>query len=206
MKERIALLYGGESSEHDVSVMGYRYVKNLLDEKNLDVLPVYVSRDGGWHIGGEGGKRAYLSGYLDGSLYTEDGFIKIDAAIPLLHGKGGEDGRVQGALEYAGIKYVGADVGTSAVCIDKSYAKRIVASLGIPTLDEVAFSRETDTNEALSLCQGRLGFPMFIKPRRLGSSVGAHPVYDRADFIRCFPLSMREGGCFVTVEKMLTEK
>ena len=206
MKARIALLFGGDSAEHDVSVMGYGYVKKLLDGKKFDVLPVYVSKDGSWYLGGEGGKRAYLSGYLGGSLYTDDGFTKIDAAIPLLHGKGGEDGRIQGALEEAGIAYVGADVGTSAVCIDKSYTKRIVASLGIPTLDEVTFTHEKDTKEALTKCLSLLDFPMFIKPRRLGSSVGAYPVYDEADFMRLFPLSMREGKCLVTVERMLTEK
>ena len=206
MKKRIALLYGGVSSEHEVSLMGYEYVSELLKETEYDILPVYIDKSGDWFLGGKGGIRAQLSSNLHGSLYTNAEFIKIDAAIPLLHGMGGEDGSVQGALSAAGIAYVGADVCTSAVCIDKSYTKSVVASLGIPTVREVSFSSPKDTEVALTMCKKKIGFPMFIKPRRLGSSVGAYPVYDEDGFRRCFPLSMSLGENLVIVERLMEKK
>ena len=206
MKARIALLFGGADAEHEVSLMGYGYVKQLLGKTDYEILPVYIDRSGDWHLGGVGGDIAYLSGNLGGSLYAGGDFIRIDAAIPLLHGEGGEDGALQGALTLAGVGYVGADSVTSAVCIDKSYTKSIVSALGVPTLDEVAFSESTDVGAALEECKRKLGFPMFIKPRRLGSSVGAYPVYTEDGFNQCFPLAQELGRGLVTVEKMLTCK
>lgn len=202
MKQRIALLYGGASSEHEVSLSGYKYVSELLKESKYEILPVYISRAGDWFVGDENGTIAHLSSAFGGGIYTGERFIRIDAAIPLLHGEGGEDGSLQGALEIAGIPYVGADTSTSAVCLDKFYTKSVLASLGIPTLDSVSFSVPTDTRDALKLCEERLGFPMFIKPRRLGSSVGAYPVYDEEDFLVKFSLSMKIGRNLVIAEKM----
>lgn len=207
MKARIALLYGGASSEHDVSVMGYEYMKELLKGSDYELLPVYVDKSGEWFIRLKGADiPAFPTRKMGGSLYTGYGFIKIDAAIPLLHGEGGEDGSVQGALEVASIPYVGADVCTSAVCLDKAYTKAIADALGIPTLPGISFHVPTDTEKALAMCRKRIDFPMFIKPRRLGSSVGAYPAKDEDGFRRVFPLSMRDGANLVTVEKMLTCK
>lgn len=207
MKKTIALLYGGASKEHDVSVMGYEYVEGLLDKSKYDVLPVYIERDGKWTVRIKDRElTAYPTAHLGGSLYTVYGFIGIDAAIPLLHGDGGEDGCIEGALECCGIKYIGADVSTSALCLDKVYTKLVADSLGIPTARHVAFSRPTDTETALSLCQGRLGFPMFIKPRRLGSSIGAFAVWSEADFRKYFPIASECGKGSVMAEVLLTEK
>ena len=207
MKKRIALLYGGASSEHEVSLMGYEYVSRLLFDTEYEILPVYISRAGEWYITSHEVKiPASLSANDGGSLYTDYGFIKIDAAIPLIHGEGGEDGTLQGALDTVGVRYIGADTVASAVCIDKVYTKAVAASLGIPTVEGVSYSQPTDTDSALSECEGRLGFPMFIKPRRLGSSVGAFPVYCKEDFTRHFPVAMEKGGNLVTVERLLESK
>ena len=206
MKKRIALLYGGADSEHDVSVMGYKYVNSLLNDCPYEILPIYITRGGEWQIGDSSGTRAHLCAYEGGSLYTEYGYVPIDAVLPLLHGKLGEDGTLQGALETIGIPYVGSGVCASALCIDKHYTKQIVSALGIPTLDSIPFSCRTDTEAALARCKSRIGLPMFIKPRRLGSSVGAYPVYTDDDFRKFFPLAMREGENLVMAEKMLTDK
>lgn len=206
MSKRIALMYGGASSEHEVSVMGYKYVSSLLKNTPYEILPIYIGRCGDWHVGDSSGAAAYPSAYGGGSLYTEYGHIGIDAAIPLLHGSFGEDGCIQGALEVLGIPYVGADVSASALCIDKYYTKLLASSLGIPTLECVRFSSRTDAEYALNVCVEKLGFPMFIKPRRLGSSLGAHPVYDEGGFKAAFTAAMDEGDSFVIVEKMLTDK
>ena len=200
-------IYGGAGSEHDVSVMGYRYVTELLKDSDYEILPVYVDKTGDWFVRIKGADTpAYPTRNMGGSLYTGYGFIQIDAAIPLLHGDGGEDGSVQGALEVAGIPYVGADVCASAVCLDKTYAKTVADSLGIPTVEGVSFTRATDTEAALAACLEKLSFPMFIKPRRLGSSVGAYPVKNEAEFKCSFPHAMREGKNLVLVETMLTDK
>ena len=207
MKARIALIYGGSSSERDVSIMGYEYVTELLKDSKYDILPVLIDETGEWQVFIRGAYTpAFPTRNMGGSLYTGYGFIKIDAAIPLLHGEGGEDGSVQGALEVSGIPYVGARVCASALCLDKTYAKTVAESLGIPAVKSVSFSETTDVESALELCRERLGFPTFIKPRRLGSSVGAYPIRDDADFRYAFPRAMREGKNLVLAEKMLTDK
>ena len=104
MNKRILLLYGGASSEHEVSLMGYEYVKELLQNTEHEILPVFISREGEWRLGDENGGVARLT---YGGLSTEYGLIKIDGALPLLHGEGGEDGTVQGALKTAGIRFFG---------------------------------------------------------------------------------------------------
>ena len=207
MKKRIALLYGGASKEHDVSVAGYEYLSALLYDTEYEILPVYIRADGEWTVRiGDKDVPSYPTRKNSGSLYTGYDFIKIDAAIPLLHGVGGEDGTVQGALEVSGIPYVGARVSASAICLDKSIAKTVAKSLGISTLDDVVFSENTDTEDALRLCLERLGFPMFIKPRRLGSSVGAFPIRAEDDFRLHFDEAMRLGDNLVIVERMLCDK
>jgi len=207
MKKRIALVYGGASKEHDVSVKGYGYMRALLRDTEYEILPVYIGIDGGWTIRiRDKDTPAYPTRKGGGSLYTEYGFIKIDGVIPLLHGVGGEDGAIQGALEVTGIPYVGARVCASAVCLDKSLTKTVARSLGIPTVDDVSFLGQADTEEALSLCREKLGFPMFIKPRRLGSSVGAYPAWTEDDFRLHFDEAMSLGDNLVLVERMIENK
>lgn len=207
MKKRIALLYGGTDSEHDVSLLGYEYILELLKDSPYDILPVYVTRMGEWQINLRGGMiPAFLTGKDGGSLYTGYGFIKIDGAIPLLHGDGGEDGKIQGALECAHVPYVGADVCASAVCIDKIYTKRMADGLGIPTLPDLPIPKHLSTEDALGLCLSKIGLPMFVKPRRLGSSVGAGAVRSEEEFRELYPIAKDTGGGLVMAEKLLDNK
>ena len=206
-RKRIALLYGGASNEHDVSVMGYEYMIELISDTEYEILPVYIERDGTWSVTVKDARvYAYPTAMLGGSLYTARGFIKIDVAIPLLHGDGGEDGSVEGALECAGIPYVGAGVCTSAMCLDKTYTKAIAESLGIPTLKSVSPKRGESDIAALEKCKSILNFPMFVKPRRLGSSVGAYPIPNEEEFLKCYPLATRAGDGLVIVEECLGDK
>ena len=207
MNKRIALLYGGAPCEHEVSVMGYNYVSELLKDTDYDILPVYVTKSGEWTVRrGNDVLRAYPVAMNGGGLCTERGFIKIDCAIPLLHGEGGEDGSIQGALECAGIRYVGADACTSAVCIDKTYAKAVAESIGIPTVKSVSPKRHESAECVLTEVKRELGFPAFIKPRRLGSSVGAYPILSEDDFFRCYDLASSVCDGLVIIEKRLTDK
>ena len=207
MTKRIALLYGGASSEHDVSVMGYEYVSELLRDTEYEIVPVYISKSGGWSVMNDGVPiAAYLTAKGGGSLNTEYGLIKIDAAIPLLHGDGGEDGSVQGALECARIPYVGADVSTSALCLDKAYSKAVADSLGIPTVKSVSPRRYESVSSALEKCKRELCLPLFIKPRRLGSSLGAGSAASEEEFLKVYEAASQIGDGLVIVEERLTEK
>lgn len=207
MKKRIALLYGGAPSEHEVSLMGYEYVSALLEDSEYEILPVRVAKDGGWTIRiGTVTVPAHLTSREGGGLYTGYGLVRIDAAIPLLHGEGGEDGSVQGALTCAGVPFVGADVCTSALCIDKAYSKAVAESLGIPTVRSVCPRQNESAERALKQACEVLDFPMFIKPRRLGSSVGAYPVQDPDDFLEKYPLACAVGHGLVIIEKCLKDK
>lgn len=204
----VALIWGGAGKEHDVSRMGYPYVMGLLKRCGYRAVSVYIDNDALWSVVTENGKvPAFPIRLADkrGLLCNKE-IIEIDAAIPLLHGDKGEDGEVQGLLECAGIRYIGADVCTSALCLDKEYTKVIARSLGIPTAKSVGFTRPTDAKKALELCLKSLNFPMFIKPRRLGSSVGAAAVGCAEEFIHAFKHAMAVGRGFVTVEELIEEK
>ena len=207
MNKRIALLYGGADSEHDVSYMGYEYVSELLNDSKYEILPVYITRGGTWTVKAEGRDTAvYPSRENGGCLATDCGCIRIDAAIPLLHGRGGEDGSVQGALECARIPYVGADVCTSALCLDKTYAKAVAESIGIPTVPSVSPKRYEEADVALKAALKKLNFPLFIKPRRLGSSVGAYPIKNEGDFLEYYKKASEIGEGLVIIEECLTDK
>ena len=205
MKRRIALIYGGQSAEHEVSVMGYGYMLGLLRDADYDIISVYIDKNGDWRSEGRSVFPYRVNGR--GELLAEDGErIALDAAIPLLHGDGGESGEIQGLLRTAGIPFIGADVSAGSVCLDKHYTKCIAARLGIPVAKWVIFPEHTDVKSALALCEENLSFPIFLKPRRLGSSVGAYTVKDREDFCKLFPKAQSIGGSMVMAEELIANK
>ena len=159
---RVAVLSGGRSSEHEVSLASGAAVRGGLAEAGHDVLDVRVARDGTWSREGE-----------PVAVDPGRGLLGADCAFPVLHGPFGEDGTVQGLLECLDVPYVGAGVLTSAVCLDKVLFKDLMATAGIPQVRYAAL-RES---EAPSL--DGLGLPVFVKPARLGSSVGIAKVAER---------------------------
>ena len=170
-----ALIFGGRGMEHDVSINGAKFVFPLIDEKIFKKIPVYISKDGKWlmktDVSGSEGVECFpvFRGGV-GGLITSEGFIPVDVAFPLLHGDFGEDGTVQGALENAMIPYVGCDVATGAIARDKGLVKLIARELGILTAKWIEHSGCTE--ESVWLTERLLGYPVFVKPSRLGSSVG----------------------------------
>ncbi len=153
---RVAVLGGGRSSEHDVSLRSSEAVARGLEEAGHEVLRVTISRQGAWSC--EGSPVVLAPG---------DGLLAADAAFPALHGPFGEDGSVQGLLEWLDLPYVGSDVLSSAVCMDKLTLKRLFAQAGIPQVEFVA-AGEPGWRER---CE-EMGTPLWVKPSRLGSSVG----------------------------------
>jgi D-alanine-D-alanine ligase len=153
---RVAVLSGGRSSEHDVSLRSGEAVARGLEEAGHEAVRVTISREGGWSCDGKGVE-----------LMPAGGLLGADAAFPALHGPFGEDGSVQGLLEWLDLPYVGSDVLSSAICMDKLTLKRLFAQTGVPQV-EFAAAGESGWRER---CEA-MGLPLWVKPSRLGSSVG----------------------------------
>jgi D-alanine-D-alanine ligase len=167
---RVAVIMGGRSSEHDISLASARSVLESLDPDRYEVRPIEIGRDGQWQLGPARGQSELANGGeklpvpLNGSPQPFEG---VDVVFPVLHGPFGEDGTVQGFLELAGVAYVGAGVTASALCMDKDLFKAVMRDKGIPVVDSVTvLERHRDRVE------NPFGFPVVVKPARLGSSVG----------------------------------
>lgn len=186
-KPTILLIYGGRGVERDVSVMSASYLFSLIDSEEFVTIPVFISERGSWlktdrifhpTQSEENSLSEVHLGILDGrgGIFEGQRFIPVDAAFPMLHGDFGEDGVVQGALSCAKINFVGPDVYSGSLTMDKAYTKIIAERLGIPTARFVLGiegSSHYSASEALSRAEEEFGYPMFIKPARLGSSIGA---------------------------------
>jgi D-alanine-D-alanine ligase len=153
---RVAVLCGGRSSEHDVSLRSGEAVAGGLEQAGHEALLVTIARDGGWSFRG-----------APVELIPSAGLFDADVAFPALHGPFGEDGSVQGVLEWLDVPYVGSDVLASALCMDKLTLKRLFAQAGLPQVEFVA-AGEAGWRER---CEA-MGLPLWVKPSRLGSSVG----------------------------------
>ncbi len=177
-KTRIAILFGGRSEEHDVSVKSAMEVAASIDTEKYQPIYVGISKSGVWSLcnmpspGWQdlAGSRAVISPDREahGLLVLDNGecgLLHVDAVFPVLHGKSGEDGAIQGLLELSGIPYVGCHIESSAISMDKSLAYTVVRSAGIPTPDfhVVDAGRAAPTD---------LSYPVFVKPARSGSSFG----------------------------------
>jgi D-alanine-D-alanine ligase len=160
---RIAVLGGGRSSEHDVSLASAASVRAGLERAGHEVVAVDVARSGEWSCGGE-----------PVALAPGGGLLGADVVFPALHGPFGEDGTVQGLLECLDVPYVGSGVLASAACMDKVVAKELLARAGLPQVDyrAVRHARWVAAPDAALADLAALGLPVFVKPARLGSSVG----------------------------------
>jgi D-alanine-D-alanine ligase len=161
----VAVLAGGRSSEHEVSLASGAAVHAGLEQAGHDALWVEITREGRWTHRGE-----------PLPLEPAAGLLGADVVFPALHGRFGEDGTVQGLLEILRVAYVGAGVTASALCMDKVLFKELMARAGVPQVDYAAL-REGEDPAAVE----PLGLPVFVKPARLGSSVGIAKVSSRAE-------------------------
>jgi D-alanine-D-alanine ligase len=163
----VAVLSGGRSSEHEVSLSSGAAVRDGLTAGGHEVVSVQIGRDGAWRRDGEGEPL---------SLTPGAGLLGVDVAFPVLHGRFGEDGTVQGLLEMLDVPYVGAGVACSALCMDKVLFKELMAAAGtVPQVGYVDVAEQRlagEGRERLLERVMRLGLPVFVKPAHLGSSVG----------------------------------
>src|SRR3954471_2797146 len=188
---KVAILAGGRSSEHKISLASARSVLESLDPEQYDVVTVAIGRDGRWELGSGDGSVAETLPVPAANAPATLG--AVDVVLPILHGPFGEDGTVQGLLELAGVAYVGAGVAASALCMDKDLFKKVLRDSGIAVARHVAL-RPGDPVE------NPFGFPCFVKPARLGSSVGISKVHDESELAPAVELAFRHD------EKVLIEE
>jgi D-alanine-D-alanine ligase len=193
---RVAVIAGGRSSEHEVSVESARSVIGGLDSDRYDVKAIEIHRDGRWELGP--GNARELGRPVAETLPVPTGsppevLGQVDVVLPILHGPFGEDGTVQGLLELAGVPYVGAGVTASALCMDKDLFKAVCRDKGIPVTRSVTV-RNGDWPD------NPFGYPVFVKPARLGSSVGITKVREEGKLQAAVDLARRHD------EKVLIEE
>jgi D-alanine-D-alanine ligase len=203
-KPRIAVVFGGRSSEHAVSCATAGSVLQAIDPARYDVVPIGITPDGRWVLeSADHGRLAITGGdtlpEVDGSRATvalaqQDGVSEIvvrepsavprtlgevDVVFPLLHGPWGEDGTLQGLLEMSGVRYVGSGVLASAVGMDKHYMKVVLASHGLPVLPYTVITPQGWEADRAACVESvaSLGYPVFVKPARGGSSIGISKVH-----------------------------
>ncbi|MCU1459891.1 MAG: D-alanine--D-alanine ligase [Actinomycetia bacterium] len=214
---RVMLLFGGRSAEHDVSRVSAVAVAGALRDAGYDVVPVAITKEGRWLLSDDA--QAMLDAPPDLSLPlqlpasfaatgeavveivdpTRPGLvpvdrpgapsIEVDVVFPLLHGPYGEDGTIQGLLEVAGLPYVGSGVVGSAVAMDKVMTKRVLAAVGLAQADYRALREHEASPAALDAIADAIGFPCFVKPANMGSSVGVSKAHDRAELAEAVELA-----------------
>jgi len=209
---RVGVLFGGRSTEHEVSILSAQSIISAMDPDRFEAVPLYIDREGRWLIGdslkrlvSNQATRKYV--YLppdptqrslvpaqDGRespspLVGEGrggGLPPLDVVFPVFHGVNGEDGTIQGVLELANVPYVGAGVLGSALGLDKIYMKRAFAAAGLPVVDYLATTRrqyEGDPDAFVALVEERIGYPCFTKFANSGSSVGTTKAHNRAELV-----------------------
>ncbi len=172
MKLRVAVIYGGRSGEHEVSVRSARAILDGMDPEKYEKIEYFIDKEGKWQ------PKPILP---EPSAHPE-----IDVVFPVLHGTFGEDGTVQGLLELAGLPYVGAGVLGSAVSMDKELMKRVCAERMLPVVDYVTVRRGQSDPAAI---RERLGLPVFVKPANLGSSVGISKAHTAGELEQALALA-----------------
>ena len=212
--KKVLVLFGGVSSEHDVSCVSASYVVSNIPRDKYEVCPLGITKEGEWFL---------FEG--DVSLLPEDKWIKsgkctkallspdrkdhgitvfresgpekihIDVCFPVMHGKNGEDGTVQGLLQLAQIPYVGCDATSSGVCMDKAVANAVADAFGINQAKWCAFTQydfNKNRQECIDTAVNKLGFPIFVKPANAGSSVGITKAHDVPELIEAMNVAFNE--------------
>jgi D-alanine-D-alanine ligase len=186
----VALIYGGESGEHDVSCVSAGYLEQTIAAAGFTAVAVYISRKGEWHRQPRVATLASENVQNPSSLLQKNGRVvltsateetAIDFAFPIVHGTAGEDGSLQGFFEVLGLAYAGSGVATSAVCMDKALMRALFAVNQIPQVEYfvIADAESADSEKIHARIESSFGYPVFIKPCNMGSSVGVHKVSGR---------------------------
>lgn len=214
MAKKVMIIFGGVSSEHEVSRISAASVIDHIDEDKYDVIKVGITRDGRW-MQTEADTVDIVSGDWEKAADNEDmylmpgsGFagLDVDVAFPILHGRNGEDGRIQGFLQIAGIPFVGSDSTSSAACMDKSITKAMVDQAEACEQARCCIAHKgCDTDEAAEVIDGFFDgqYPVFVKPANAGSSVGISKVKSRENLKGALDTAFEEDAKAV-IEECIT--
>ncbi len=216
-KLRVGVIFGGRSGEHEVSLASAQSVIAALDKTKYEVIPIGITKEGKWIAFGDP-IQALKSGVFEGNVHvallgdpTQKALVnleafeqslsvkpiklqELDVVFPVLHGPYGEDGTLQGLLELAGIPYVGAGVLASAVGMDKPTMKAVFMAHGLPVVKHIVIKRkhwERDPYPIVEQIESEIGYPCFVKPANLGSSVGVSKAKNRAELEKALNLAAR---------------
>jgi D-alanine-D-alanine ligase len=206
---RVGVLFGGRSTEHEVSILSAQSIIAAMDPQRFEAVPLYIDREGRW-LTGDTLKRlvsnaaareyvylppdptqhslvpAYNGAPSHSAAGRGGGIPALDVVFPVFHGLNGEDGTIQGVLELANLPYVGAGVLGSALGLDKIYMKRAFAAVGLPVVEYLPITRrayERDPDAFIALVEERIGYPCFTKFANSGSSVGTTKAHNRAELV-----------------------
>ncbi len=197
---RVLLLFGGRSSEHEVSCVSAVSVSDALSESGHRVIPVGIDREGQWFLADTGYRPFRAEGrpvtfrVSEGVLSVGGESVEFDVVFPVLHGPMGEDGTVQGLFEVCNTPYVGCGVLASALCMDKDLTKRLVSQAGMATSPWRAIHLrdwDLDSESIVSSVAAELRFPLFVKPSAQGSSVGISKITDVDDLTQAIANAFR---------------
>src|SRR3990167_4279515 len=199
-KYRVAVLCGGQSSEHEVSLESAKNVIAALDTTKYEISVVRIQHNGEWLLLEDIHQLTGLGKAATLVLGTEKAFmtlghplekVPVDVIFPVLHGINGEDGTLQGVLELANIPFVGASVLASTLCMEKSISKQLLRSSGILTANWLVIEREELLTFDRDKIIAKLGFPLFVKPVNTGSSVGVSKVKDKSSLEEAIELALQ---------------
>lgn len=209
-KLRVALLYGGKSAEHEISLISARNIFEAMDKTKYEVVAIAIDKQGRWHLdqgarllrAGERTRVDFAAGKHATAVRPGDSAAPVlrssgtplgalDVVFPVLHGPFGEDGTIQGLLKLANLPFVGAGVLGSAVGMDKDVMKRLLRDAKIPTAQFLVFGRAEQNVIRFAQVKKTLGLPLFVKPANLGSSVGISKVSQKSEFAAAVRLAFR---------------
>lgn len=221
----LALIFGGPSAEHDISLVSARCILAALDRSRFAPVLLGIARDGQWYLVEESLlQQTGFDAPVDVAagtpvfLLREGGAVKvvdqasrrdlqaIDVAFPIVHGPGGEDGALQGMLRLLNLPFVGCDVAASAAGMDKEFTKRLLMSAGIPVSDFLVFKRGADLAQAWEQVAARFAMPVYVKPANMGSSVGVHKVDGREAFLAAAADALRYDSKFLVEENIVGDE
>jgi D-alanine-D-alanine ligase len=221
-KLNVAVLYGGVSSEHEISKASASAIIAQIPEDKYNVIPVYVTPEGKWlmydgHIDAikniqwdKFGTPAVLSPDKThgGLLRVVSGKVKVipvDVVFPVFHGRNGEDGVMQGLFELSGIPYVGCGVLASAVAMDKTFCKLLASHAGLRQAEYIVLTQEdlADLDEAAKRVRYKIGYPCFVKPARGGSSLGVSKARNKKELLVAFEEGAQEDDTLVVEKAVL---
>lgn len=210
-KITLAIIFGGVSSEHDISCISAKGIVSNIDYSKYNLILLGITKDGRWFIFNDNiellpedkwlNSKSLVPAYISpdssvhGIVTAKGEIIKLDCVFPVLHGKNGEDGTVQGLLQLAQIPYVGCDATSSGVCMDKAVANAVADAFGINQAKWCAFTQydfNKNRQECIDTAVNKLGFPIFVKPANAGSSVGITKAHDIPELIEAMNVAFKE--------------